>query len=121
MKKAILYMGIILMIILIILTVKINTNHQKEKNDRAINQELEAIYKDKTLYGAEVLTIMNKAIDNNHHYQIAIDENGNFLDDDAYCLRIELILLGQDEEGQVYEKRYPMETLQKARFGWIHC
>lgn len=120
MKKAILCVVCILIIIIIVITIKISDNQQKQKNMRAINQELEAIYKDKTLYGAEVLTIINKAIDNNYRYQIKTDNEGYYIDDNEYCLKVELILLGMDEEGQVYEKKYPMETLQKARIRRIY-
>ena len=120
MKKIIWIIIAILILIIAVLVVKINDNMQKSKIVSAFNEQFETIYKDKNIYGADVLTIINKAIDNNNSYNIKKDENGNYIEDDNYSLKIELILLSEDEDGKLKEVKYPMETLEKARIRWIY-
>lgn len=114
MKKTILALVLILIVIIIIITVKISDNAKKINDVSKFNQQFEAIYKDKIVYGADVLTIINKATDNNNSYKIKKDSNGYYIDDDKYCLKVELVLLITSEEGEVNEVQYPMETLEKA-------
>ena len=113
MKKNIIY--IMLALIIIIVVVIINISNVKIKQNAVVkfNSEFEK-YKEKTLYGADILTIINKAIDNNKEYKVARDENGNYIPNDENSLKIELILLTKDEKGEEKEVTYPMETLEKA-------
>jgi len=113
MKKIFISIIIILIIIIIVIAVKIGDNVIKAENISKFNEELESIYKDKTIYGADVLTIINKAIDNNKNYKIEKDENGNYISDNDYSLKIELILLSTSEDGKVNEITYPMEALER--------
>jgi len=94
--------------------VKISDNSKKVNDIAKFNEQFEAIYNDKIVYGADVLTIINKAIDNNNTYKIKKDNNGYYIDDDKYCLKVELALLITSEEGELKEVQYPMETLEKA-------
>lgn len=41
-------------------------------------------------------------------------KTGNYIDDNMYSVKVELILLTQDEEKNIIEVVYPMETLEKA-------
>lgn len=65
------------------------------------------------MYGADVLTIINKAIDNNEANKVSKDENGNYIENEN-SIKVELTLLSSDENGELKEVVYPMETLQKA-------
>lgn len=114
MKKTILALALILIVIVIIIVVKISDNSKKVNDIAKFNEQFEAIYNDKIVYGADVLTIINKAIDNNNTYKIKKDNNGYYIDDDKYCLKVELALLITSEEGELKEVQYPMETLEKA-------
>jgi len=40
--------------------------------------------------------------------------NGNFIDDNAYAIKVDLILLSKDKDGKVQELTYPMERLEKV-------
>ena len=64
MKKNILYILLILLIIIIVVVINISNNRIKQNTVSNFNTEFEK-YKDKTLYGADILSIINKAIDNN--------------------------------------------------------
>lgn len=115
MKKIFLTIVIILVVIIIIIAVKIGDNMIKAKDTLKFNESIESFYKDKTLYGADVVTLINKAIDNNTNYKIEKDENRNYINDNIYTLNIDLILLSTSEDGKVNEVTYPMERLEKLR------
>lgn len=68
----------------------------------------------RAIYGADVLTIINKAIDNNEEKNIQKDENGFYLENNKDSVKVELILLSKDEEGNQKEVVHQMETLQKV-------
>lgn len=69
----------------------------------------------KTLYGADVLSMINKAIDNNETSKIEKDENGLYIANDENSIKIELTLLSTDENGETKEVKCQMEALEKAR------
>jgi len=68
----------------------------------------------KTIYGADVVTIINKAIDNNEKNGIEKDSEDLYIKDDKKSVKVELTLLSKDEEGNSKELTYQMETLKKA-------
>lgn len=113
MKKAILIILIVLGLIIVVVTMNISSNNIKTNSISKFNEEFEK-YNDKTLHGADILTIINKATDNNKEHNISKDENGNYIEDDIYSVRVELILLSEDKDGNINEVTYPMETLEKA-------
>ena len=97
MKKNILYILLILLIIIIVVVINISNNRIKQNTVSNFNTEFEK-YKDKTLYGADILSIINKAIDNNKQKEIKKDEKGNYIEDEEFSIKV----------------KYPMETLEKA-------
>ena len=113
MKKNILYILLILLIIIIVVVINISNNRIKQNTVSNFNTEFEK-YKDKTLYGADILSIINKAIDNNKQKEIKKDEKGNYIEDEEFSIKVDLILLSKDDEGNIEEVKYPMETLEKA-------
>ena len=113
MKKNILYKILILLIIIIVVVINISNNRIKQNTVSNFNTEFEK-YKDKTLYGADILSIINKAIDNNKQKEIKKDEKGNYIEDEEFSIKVDLILLSKDDEGNIKEVKYPMETLEKA-------
>ncbi len=115
MKKIFFSLITILIVVIIIIALKIGENVNNAGNVSSFNKEIEAIYKDKTIYGADVMTIINKAIDNNNTYNVEKNEEGQYVSDDKYSLKVELILLTKSDDGEVKEATYPMETLEKAR------
>lgn len=113
MKKIFWSIMLLLVVIIVVLAVKITDNTNKKTSVAGFNAEFED-YKDKTIYGADVITIINKAIDNNENYNIEKDENSFYIDDNKYCLKVDLTLLTKDEKEQIKEVNYSMEVLQKA-------
>ncbi|MCI8519026.1 MAG: hypothetical protein HFJ51_02735 [Clostridia bacterium] len=113
MKKPILIGSLILILIILVIVVNISSNNMKANEISKFNLGFES-YENKTLHGADILTIINKAIDNNKEHKLAKDEKGNYIDDNKFCIRIELILLAIDEDNNIKEVTYPMETLEKA-------
>ena len=57
----------------------------------------------KTIYGADVVTIINKAIDNNEKNGIEKDSEDLYIKDDKKSVKVELTLLSKDEEGNSKE------------------
>ena len=84
MKKIIISILIILVVVIIVILVNISNNNIKLNDVSKFNEQFET-FKDKTLYGADILTIINKAIDNNDVHDIAKKENGEYIDDRNLC------------------------------------
>lgn len=86
MKKTI----IILICIFLAIIISIYTYYQGKQNEVAVinrfNYQYEQ-YFDKEIYGAEVATLINKAIDNNEKYDIVKNKN-RYVEDEKYCLKI---------------------------------
>lgn len=119
MKKAILIILGLVAIAIVIILVKISDNNIKKNNVSNFNIEFEE-YKDKTIYGADILSIINKAIDNNEEYKIEKDENGYYKEDENHSVKIDLTLLTKDKEENIIESVYSMERLIEVRTRWIY-
>ncbi len=113
MKKVVLYIFLIVILILIVVLVKISDNRLKNSEIVAFNSEFE-VYKDKSLYGADILSIINKAIDNNESHSVQKDSKGDYIEDDTYSVKVIITLLTKDEKEEIQEKTYQMEVLQRA-------
>lgn len=113
MKKTIFFIIMLLVLIIVIVTVGISNNKAKERERQSFNVQFEN-FSGKTMYGADVLTIINKAIDNNTEFDIKKDEEGFYIEDNEHSLKVELILLSKNNEGKIEEKTYQMEALEKV-------
>lgn len=102
MKKIALFFLILIIIVVGIsymyLDYKIHYNNTKKEN-----LEFE-VYYDKEIYGAELTTIINKAMDNNVVNEVEKNEKGKYLNNDYNSMNIEIKMLDND-------KTYQMETL----------
>lgn len=110
MKKIVLSILCIIAIVVAIILVKISDNNMKKNDVSSFNSQFEE-YRNKTIYGADILSIINKAIDNNETYKNAKED---------YFIKIYLTLLTKDKEGNITEITYPMERLVEVRTGWIY-
>lgn len=101
--------SIFLVIVLTIVAV-IGFKYMSYKNEyNAIqkeNKEFEE-YKDKEVYGLEVGTMINKAVDKNTKNKIEKDNNGNFIQNDKNSIEIEIYITDN-------ETTYKMETIYNA-------
>ncbi len=113
MKKIVIFLIIAVSIIIISVLINISNNRNKLNEIAKFNEQFEA-FNDKTIYGADILTIINKAIDNNDTHNIEKSSNGEYIDDGKYTVKIDIILLTRDVENNIIEVKHPMEDLQKA-------
>lgn len=94
MKKILIFLAILIIIIAIIVvqysSYKIEYNAIMKEN-----AEYEQ-YKEKEIYGLDVATLINKAIDRNTKNEIAKDENGMYMQNDKNSIQIEIYM--QDNE-----------------------
>ena len=105
MKKIVIFLAIVLICVAIV-----GFKYISYKNEYSIiqneNAEFEE-YKDKELYGLDIGTIINKAVDKNTKNKIEKDENGNFIQNDSNSIEIEIYMTDN-------ETTYKMETIYNA-------
>lgn len=104
MKKVIVFFIIIIIIVSIISYMYLNYkfNYQNAKKDNLIFE----IYKDQEIYGTDLATIINKAVDNNITNEIEKDNKGKYINNDNNSINIDIKML--DDDGTIYnmEKIY---------------
>lgn len=105
MKKLAIFFLIVIVIIVGIsyLYLDYKANYYQAKRE---NRQF-ASYEGQELSGAEVATLINKAVDNNESNQIEKDEKGKYISNDNNSIQIEIIMLDND-------KIYTMETLYRG-------
>ena len=115
MKKTITAILLIIVIIVIIITMQIRNIAQNKQEALSFNSEYEK-YKDKDLYGIDIVTVINKAIDNNTKYNIVKDEKGRYIEDEENSIKVELNLIASVDEktGEKNIVTHPMERLMEV-------
>lgn len=103
MKKSFIIIIIIFIVIMSILAITLKDIEQNKKIVERDNYKYEQ-FLDKKIYGTDVTSVINWAIDNNEKFQIPKDENGRYISDDKYCIKVELNMI-------TVEKTYQMEQL----------
>lgn len=102
MKKLALFFLIVIIIVVGIsytyLNYKANYNEAKRQN-----KQFES-YLGQEVYGFELTTLINKAVDNNKNNNVEKDERGNYINNDNNSIQIDINILDT-------EKIYKMETL----------
>jgi len=106
MKKTIIVLFCIFLAILISLYSYYQSTQSTLDKVKKFNYQFEQ-YLDREIYGADVATIMNKAIDNNEQYEVPKNSNGRYIEDNKYCLKILIKFKDVD-------KYYEMESIDKA-------
>ncbi len=102
MKKIAIFFLIIIIIIVGISYLYLNykANYYTAKRE---NQRFES-YEGQEIYGTDVTTIINKAVDNNYKNDIKKDNKGKYINNDINSIQIEVKMLDN-------EKSYSMESL----------
>lgn len=102
MKKIAIFFFIVIVIIVGISYTYLNykSNYYEAKRE---NNQFESYY-NQEFYGAEVATIINKAIDNNLTNQVQKDNKGKYIENDTNSIKIDIKMLDNDTT-------YEMETL----------
>ena len=102
MKKIAIFFIVIIVIIVSIFYAYIN--YQKKSDEiHKYNFLFENCY-NKEIYGAEVATIINKAMDNNYKNKIEKDSSGNYIENDENSIKIDIKMIDNDTT-------YNMETI----------
>ncbi len=112
MKKVFFSIILVVILILVFITVAISQKNAESNSLKSFNSEYEQ-YLGQTLYGTDILTIINKAIDNNEKYAIEKDNEGYYLENEENVVKVELTLLSLDEEGNTKEVTHQMERLNQ--------
>lgn len=108
MKKIVIIFGIIVITLVLIVSMSLIQNNKNLANIKTYNKQYEKYYK-KVLYGTDVITLINKATNENIKNNIEKDEKGYFIENDLNSIKIEIKLL--------YNEKlitYPMEILTKV-------
>lgn len=106
MKKTFAVILVILLVIVAMVSITIKAKQDDEKALKKINSEYQQ-YLGKKVYGTDVTTVINRAIENNTQHNIQKDEKGMYIDDGEYCIKVELNMI-------TVEKTYQMEQLYNA-------
>ena len=105
MKKIFIFLAIVVIIVAIVGVRYIS--YKSEYNAvRRENADFEK-YKDQEVYGLDVASIMNKAVDKNTKNKIEKDGNGNFIQNDENSIEIEIYMSDN-------ETTYKMENISDA-------
>ena len=105
MKKTLFIILIMFFCIMIVLFVALRNAQGLERDTQKFNLEFEQ-YTNKNIYGTELATMINKAVNNNEKYRIEKDENGFYIEDDSYSIKIYIYI-------KINETTYAMETIYK--------
>lgn len=108
MKKAIICLMIVIIVITIVVATCISENNKQLIKIKENNQKYE-IYLDKEVFGTDVTSIINRAIDDNQKRQVPKDEKGFYVENETNSIKVELIMLNGDRK-----ETYQMETLNKV-------
>lgn len=108
MKKILICLIIVLVATTIVVSMWISGNNTKLAKIKENNQKYE-IYLDKEVFGTDVTTVINKAINDNEKREIPKDEKGFFIQNDTNSIKVELVMLNGESK-----ETYQMETLNKV-------
>lgn len=103
MKKVLIILLILFMIIIFAIYALFITNKAQTNSLRNYNREYEE-YLDKTIYGTELATLINKATNVNEKNKIEKDKKNHYIENEENSIKIEITML-------LTEKTYPMEEI----------
>lgn len=103
MKKVLIILLILFMIIIFSIYALFITNKAQTNNLRNYNREYEE-YLNKTIYGTELATLINKATNVNEKNKIEKDKKNHYIENEENSIKIEITML-------LTEKTYPMEEI----------
>ena len=102
--------GFIFLIIVVIIVAIVGYRYISYKNEyNTIQKENSDFdrYKDQIVYGLDVASMMNKAVDKNTKNKISKDEQGYFVQNDENSIEIEIYMLDN-------QTTYKMETIYNS-------
>ena len=111
MKKNVIIISLILFTIIIICYIGINVNLKMNKGIKQQNREYEQ-YLENEIYGTDVVTLINKAINENESNNIPKDEKGFYINNNQNSITIELVMITDQEKQET--TTYKMEAISKV-------
>lgn len=108
MKKTIIIFSIIFCSILLIVCVSLTQNNKNILEIKNENAEYEQ-YEDKEIFGTEVASVINKAVNENIKNEVAQDEKGFYIANETNSIKVEIKLINEDKL-----QTYQMETIRKV-------
>lgn len=108
MKKYIVLLIVVVIIIISTLMSFISSYKEQMGKIKEFNLEFEK-YKEETIQGIEVASLINNAVDINEKNNIIKNEDGKYQDDDRYCIRVEVIMNSVTDETK--DITYAMEDI----------
>ena len=91
MKKIFIVISIFIIIAIIVTFMFLNNSNKQQEELKKVNMSYER-YQGKNILGTDVGTIINMAVNNNEQYKIKKDEKGNYIDDNKYCIKIDVTI-----------------------------
>lgn len=115
MKKTIVAIFLIIAIIIVVITMQIKQNYQNRQEIENFNMEYKK-YQNKDLYGIDIVTVINKALDNNTKNNILKDENNRYISNKETSIQVELILIAgiDPKTGEKEKVTHQMERIQEV-------
>lgn len=95
-KRNIILLIVLLILILIFVYYQIISMQSKQKEINEFNEEFEQ-YTDKEIFGTNIITVINKAVDYNEKNKIEKDEKGFYIEDNEKSILIELNMLNKEK------------------------
>lgn len=111
MKKTVIIISAILLIAIVISIIGVSENSKKIALINQINKQYEQ-YSDKELYGTDVMTLINKAINQNYKNNVSKDEKDNYIDNNQNSITIDIIMITNEQTKET--TTYRMETINKV-------
>ena len=96
MKKQTLLIIILLVVIILVVAFAVAQNVQKQRELANYNNQYEK-YLNGQVYGTDVASLINKAIDNNEKNNVEKDENGYYIDNNTNSVKLYIKLVQVNE------------------------
>lgn len=110
MKKSVIIISLILLSIIVISISLISLNSKTSKAILKQNSGYEQ-YLQGTIYGTDVITLINKSISNNETNNVEKDEKGYYINNNTNSIQIDLIMITDEEKEET--TTYKMESISK--------
>lgn len=110
MKRNLILIFVLLLSVIIICVIEIWSNLKKITLQKQLNSEYEQ-YMNKDIYGTDVATILNKAMNNNKQNGIE-QKDGKYIENNTNSIIVELVMITNEEKEKT--KTYRMETIDKV-------
>lgn len=111
MKKNLIVISVILLIIIVICISGLKINSNISKTVKQQNSEYEQYLKE-TIYGTDVVTLINKATSNNESNNVEKDEKDYYINNNQNSITIDLVMITDEEKQET--TTYKMETISKV-------